>query len=205
MTGAVGAREPRPSGVRPSHLLALGAWLGLAYGFLEALEFFVLGLVPGALAWRNGNSAPVFLVAPALYMVFYAFVGLLAVLLSRARPQWRWDIILAAALVTLSGYLGASLQGQLFSPMVSVILGVGMGAVAIRSLRSHALLLPRLIRSLPWLAAGVLVTGVLAVGSGLARERLALAATPEHAPDGPNVLVLVLDTQRADHLGFQGY
>lgn len=159
MTGAVGAREPRPSGVRPSHLLALGAWLGLAYGFLEALEFFVLGLVPGALAWRNGNSAPVFLVAPAFYMAFYAFLGLLTALLSRARPQWRWDTILAAALVTLSGYLGASLQGQLFSPMVSVILGVGMGAVTIRTLRRHAALLPRVIRSLPWLGAGGLIVG----------------------------------------------
>ncbi len=205
MTGAVGAREPRQSGVRPSHLLALGAWLGLAYGFLEALEFFVLGLVPGALAWRNGNSAPVFLVAPAFYMALYAFLGLLTALLSRARPQWRWDIILAAALVTLSGYLGASLQGQLFSPMVSVILGVGMGAVTIRTLRRHAALLPRVIRSLPWLTAGVLGIGVLAVGSGVARERLALSSLPDRAPDGPNVLVLVLDTQRADHLGFQGY
>ena len=134
VSGAAGpeylsAASVRQTGPRFYQLLALGVWLGLAYGFLEALQFFVLGLVPGALAWRNGNSVPVFLVAPAFYAVCYALVAVIIATGTRVQSTWRWDIVLAALLVSFSGYLGASLQGQLFSPWVSVILGIGMGAV----------------------------------------------------------------------------
>ncbi|NNG15079.1 MAG: sulfatase [Gemmatimonadales bacterium] len=188
-----------------SQLLALGVWLGLAYGFLEALEFFVLGLVPGALAWRNGNSAPVFLVAPAFYAACYLLVAVIVALVSRLVPRWRWDIVLAAVLVTLSGYLGASLQGQIFSPLASVILGLGMGAVTIRFMRGRPNLLPKLVRTLPWLVTGTAAVGLVALAAAAARERAAFAALPDSAPRGPNVLLIVLDTQRADHLGFHGY
>ncbi len=195
----------RQMGPRFSELLALGVWLGLAYGFLEALEFFVLGLVPGALAWRNGNSAPVFLVAPAFYAACYLVVAMIVALVSRVGSRWRWDIMLAASLVTVSGYLGASLQGQLFSPLVSVILGLGMGAVTIRFMRARTSLLPKLVGTLPWLATGVVVVGLVALAVVAMRERLALAAIPDGVHRGPNVLLVVLDTQRADHLGLHGY
>ncbi len=210
VSGAAGpeylsAGSVRQTGPRFYQLLALGVWLGLAYGFLEALQFFVLGLVPGALAWRNGNSVPVFLVAPAFYAVCYALVAVIIATGTRVQSTWRWDIVLAALLVSFSGYLGASLQGQLFSPWVSVILGIGMGAVTIRFMRDRPGLLPKLIRTLPWLAAGIVLVGLVALGSVAARERLALGALPDGVPHGPNVLLIVLDTQRADHLAFHGY
>jgi arylsulfatase A-like enzyme len=130
--------------------------------------------------------------------------GIVAVA-SRVRSHWRWDIVLAAILTALSGYLGASLQGQLFSPVVSVILGLGVGAVTIRFMRARPSILPKLVRTLPWLATGVVSLGLVALGVLAGRERLALAALPDSAHQGPNVLLLVLDTQRADHLGFHGY
>ncbi len=205
MTGPSELAVRNRAGLGFIKLVVLGAWLGLAYGFLEALEFFVLGLVPGALAWRNGNAAPVFLVAPAFYLVAFGLLAVVVAACSLVRPRWRWDIVLTALLVTIAGYLGASLQGQLFSPLVSVILGVGMGTVAVRVLRRWPAFPARLVRSFPWLGLGVVLVGILATGSGMVRERLALAGLPDGVPNGPNVLLLVLDTQRADRLGFQGY
>ena len=62
-----------------------------------------------------------------------------------------------------------------------------------------------LVRSAPWLAAAALLIGVIGTGSTWIAERLAIARLPAVAASAPNVLLIVMDTQRADHLTAYGY
>jgi arylsulfatase A-like enzyme len=60
-------------------------------------------------------------------------------------------------------------------------------------------------RSLPW----VVTVAVLALcgiqGGAWLKERLEVASLPAPAPDAPNIMVIVVDALRADHLSSYGY
>ena len=55
------------------------------------------------------------------------------------------------------------------------------------------------------MALGIPACWLIASGTTFLRERLAMRALATAAAERPNVLVLVLDTQRADHLSSYGY
>lgn len=183
----------------------MALWGGLAYGLVEATEAGLLSLVPGALSWRTGNAAPIFWVAPLVYAVAFGLIGAVFALLARAWPRPSWDQILFATLVFTGAWLAASLQGQLLSPVASVVLALGFAVALTRHYRAHTAAWQHVIRrTLTPLAALVLVLMAGVTGWGILRERLATGRLPEQAR-GPNVLLIVLDTQRADHMSLYGY
>lgn len=187
-------------------LVRLALWGGLVYGFIEALEFGLLGLVPGALSWRNGNAPPVFWVAPLVYGTVFTMIGLLAAGLARIWPRWRWDAFLVAGLVFLGAWLAGTLQGQLLSTVSATILALGFAVLLTRHYRGHTRSWHRLIRTtLPALLIFIPILTVLITGWGILRERAAVADLPPASPGAPNVLLLVMDTQRADHMSLYGY
>jgi len=196
----------RGSRIRGGELLLLTLFLGLGYGLAEAVIVLVFSLIPGALAWRTGNSAPVLLAAPAFYAVAYLPIGFLAVGLNRLIPRVPWDEVLVALLGALSGYLAASLQGGIFSPLAALLLGLGTGAVLTRIYRRvHAPLRAHRGRVLLALTGIPLLAGGAALGLQAGRERAAMKRLPAPRREAVNVLLLVMDTQRADHLSTYGY
>ena len=82
------AGNPRSGGIR--EFVVVGAWLGLAYGFAEAVESCLLSLYPGALSWRSGNSPRVLWVAPIVYASSATLRALFCYGLSRAIRRWDW-------------------------------------------------------------------------------------------------------------------
>src|SRR5207247_9996393 len=60
-------------------------------------------------------------------------------------------------------------------------------------------------RSTGWLAVIFLMSFVTIQISKWAHERIAVAKLPASAQSTPNILVIVLDTLRADHLSSYGY
>ena len=193
--------EPRTG----ASLLRMAAWGGLAYGLVEASEAGLLSLVPGALSWRTGNAPAIFWVAPLVYLVAFGLVGAVASLLSRAWRRPAWDQVLFAALVFIGAWLAASLQGQILSPLAALILALGFAVALTRHYRKHATAWQELIRrTLVPLAALVLLLMIGITGWGSVRERLATGRLAAGA-HGPNVLLIVLDTQRADHMSLYGY
>lgn len=60
-------------------------------------------------------------------------------------------------------------------------------------------------RTLPWLLAAVAIGGISVPVWETTRERQAVEALPAPPEKAPNVLFIVLDTVRADHLGPYGY
>ncbi len=87
-----------------------------------------------------------------------------------------------------------------------VLLAIGVGFAVSRWFPKHEAAAWRFCRrSVPWVvAAGVLVfVGIQ--GSRWFGEVSAIAKLPVPAPGSPNVLVIVVDTLRADHLSSYGY
>ena len=198
--------RPRSVASTPVRLLVIAAWIGLGYGIIEGLESFLLSLLPQGLSWQNGNSVDALMYMPVFYLVAYLGLGLLLLPLALlVRRDW-WDSLLVFGLVSLSAYLFAWNQGSVFSGWASAILGLGLGSVALRIYRRN---LPqwraRVVRSLP----ALMVIGALVVGGTYLVKRIVegrrLAALPAIAADRPNILLLVLDTERADHLSAYGY
>ncbi len=194
---------PRNGGFR--EFVTVGLWIGLAYGFAEAIESCLLGLYPGALSWRSGNAPRVLWVAPIVYAVAATMLALLFYAVSRWARRWDW--VRAFVFIALAGgcYLGARLQGQLFAPWASLLLALGIGTQLTRIFvrrRAQALALVR--RTLLPLAALVVVLAIVEPTASVAIGRAARARLPAAQPR-PNVLVLVADTLRADHVSAYGY
>lgn len=185
--------------------LLVGSWLGLAYGFAEAIEFSLFGLVPGGLSYRNGNSARVLWVAPIVYVVVVTTLSLLFYGLRRLIRNVDWLKLFVFAILAGGCYLGVSLQGQIFSRVASLLLALGIATQLTRVFVKRREQLLRLMRrTLLPLAAAVVVIAIAELSITAIMERRALAMLPS-AGAHPNVLILLADTLRADHVSAYGY
>ncbi len=190
---------------RTRHLLVVGLWLGLAYGLAEAIEFSVLALIPGALSWRNGNSTRILWVAPIVYGVVGLASALLISGLARVMERVDWTRIFVFVALVGGAYLGARLQGQIFAPWASLLLALGIGFQLTRIfVRRRDQILAIMHRSLLPLIGLVVVIAIGEVGITAFLEQRALARLPA-TESRPNILILVADTLRADHLSGYGY
>ena len=86
------------------------------------------------------------------------------------------------------------------------ILAVGVSYQTFTTIVKHeALLSPILQKALPWLAGLAIVLFIAIQGGGWLNERMKTSSLPEAESDAPNVIVIVVDTLRADHLSSYGY
>ena len=197
--------KPRNSPTPVILLLAIAAWMGLAYGLFEGTESFILSRIPNALGWRNGNSVEAMMVMPLLYLVVYLALGVLFLPLTLVIRRARWDEVLIFLLTSFSGYLAAKTTGAMVQ-WTCMIFGLGIGTMAVRLFRKHR---ERwsvgVVRWLPaMVAAALIVMGGAFLAARFAESR-ELAALPQPPAKRPNVLLIVLDTQRADVLSSYGY
>ncbi|HEU5154630.1 MAG TPA: sulfatase [Gemmatimonadales bacterium] len=187
-------------------LIGFATSIGMVFGFVEAGQAVVSFLVPGALDWRTATGYPIIWVAPLFYGAAFAVVGAMAALGAMLLPRLPWDTVLLAGLALLSGWLAAQLHPTLFSSLTSLILGLGLAAVLVRGYRSRRVRwFSGSIRLLPLLVGLTIVCGVGLWLATALYERSRLAALPAVAADRPNLILLVIDTQRADHLSLYGY
>ena len=188
------------------HLMAMGASLGLLYGLFEGAESFFLSLYPQGRSWQTGNSVEAVLFMPAFYVVAFSVITLGIVALSRVIKRAWWDFVLVALLGVLSGYFAFRNQGHLFSETSCILLGLGVGSVAYRAYRKHhAVWSKALLRGLPVIGGIAALIGGGAYFIPRLIEARQLSALPTPTGNPPNVLLLVIDTQRADPLSSYGY
>lgn len=198
--------SPRSDRTSIAWLLAIAAWVGLGYGMIEGVESFILSLLPHGLSWQNGNSAQALMYMPVLYFLAYQVIGLAFVPLALTVRKGWWDLVLVFLLVALSAYLAARNQRVVFNQTSSMILGVGIGVVATRIYRKKR---ERwrgvMVRRLPIMAglAAALIGGTFFTLR--IHESRQLAALPQPEKGRPNVLLIIMDTQRGDHLSSYGY
>ncbi|HEY7029077.1 MAG TPA: sulfatase [Gemmatimonadales bacterium] len=187
-------------------LVGFGLWLGLIFGFIEAGQAVISFLVPGALDWRTATGIPVLYVAPLVYGAAFAAIAVAITIAARWLPRFPWDTLLVGLLALLGGFFAARLHPLLFGILTSWLLGLGIAAVAVRAYagrREHWI--GTALRTLPVLLGLVVVAAVGVWIGGMIRERVMLSALKVPPTDRPNVVLLVMDTQRADHLSLYGY
>jgi arylsulfatase A-like enzyme len=209
LSSAENLPQPRPApSVTSARLLLLAACFGLITGLIEGFglqafhgfQWFVLNSrIP------EGVSIEILWISPLVNLVFFLFVGLLLALLGRFAPRLP---ILRVALFLFSfmavvDWLG--LTGRI-AILAELVLAIGIATVISGRMyeRSTALWAygPRVIR---WAAAATLVA-LLAVEGGIwLREEVATRHLPVASKSSPNVLVVLVDTLRADHLSTYGY
>jgi len=194
-------------------ILLAACWFGLAAGVLEALVFMLVRLVPGMITWsqREMNISPEFLwIAPLVNGILFLALGGACVLMNvvlgivsrvRAMPPDIFVLVFG----WLAAYVVFRTPDRLYQSAV-IILSLGLAVRIWTWFRSPDHKGRRVVRrSLPWLFGIVVVVAVtMRAGAALTEARATDALSP--APAGaPNVVLIVVDTLRADHLSAYGY
>jgi len=182
--------------------LLIGAWFGLVAGVLE-------GVVRTALRGVHGfvylNSPDILWIAPVFDLAFFS---LTAAGVCVALRWWggMWSAAWIGALFTWMAFAGLLLTLGKMSQGASLILSLGLAWQAGRWLRAreHQFLL-FLRRTLVPLSAVALLVGITGSQWDGWRERSSVRALPAAPADVPNLLLITLDTLRADHLSSYGY
>jgi arylsulfatase A-like enzyme len=183
-------------------ILLLAVWMGLLAGFLDLGLFLVKQNLSGAGFAHVGDDYPWLI--PAGVILLLVPPGLLFALLAmlRATPGF---FGVAVGLLAFVGILDASARlpiaawaGLLFST------GLALQCGRWAKVRPDAVIgFAR--RTAPALVATLLVVMLVTVGGRAWGRWRAIAALPAAARPARNVLLIVWDTVRADHLSLHGY
>lgn len=183
-------------------------------GLLAVASATLLGLAEAALVLhhrevlgRLTRVSPDFVwMATLADLGFFLTLGSLLYLLGRVwRPAARWSTAVCA--FAFVGALGVALVlPWKLHIAAAALLATGVAAHA----RRLAARRPRgLLRGLVWSTLGFAsILGALAgwiAGREVLAERRALRDLPPPPAGSPNILLIILDTVRADHLGLYGY
>jgi arylsulfatase A-like enzyme len=188
-------------------ILRIAVWCGLVTGLLEGVGFLALqGL--GWLSW-NRSFVPVSLdiiwVAAFLNLFVFGALGVCLAAMARWFPRLPMVRLTFGICALLAFYDWLALSGHLYRYAV-LSLALGLAAVLTRWFGKHETTVVRFFgRTLRVVAAMSVLALVTIRGGQWLQERLAVARLPPAAAGAPNILVIVVDTLRADHLSTYGY
>ncbi|MGE0128722.1 MAG: sulfatase-like hydrolase/transferase [Blastocatellales bacterium] len=201
--------EPKPAEGRsarnelpPAVLLLLAALFGVFTGLIESALLGVQKLI-SARALLLGPR--VIWMVPVADLLLFAAVGLLALGVS-----WRLRGLRSARMAMIVFGFLASLSWLLIFPRIqwyaSVLLAIGAaghaGRFFARRLRPPYSFIYRAIKIV---AAAALILTIGVEGRSWWKERQYLANLPPVAANAPNVLLIVMDTVRAQSMSLYGY
>lgn len=191
---------PTPASGTGANVLRLACWFGLLLGLVEVVARWVqygwLRKLPLNLMHRH-----------AVWMTFasdlavYLGLGLILALAARFWPR-RVPAWAPSSVFTVVFLLGLGDVVVVPSWLAIAALALGAASAAARSSAG----LQRLAERTLWpLATTAAVLALGTYGWGVVREARADAAVPPAGSDVPSVLLLTLDTVRAQNLSLQGY
>lgn len=192
---------------RTRSVLLFAASFGLLTGLVEgALQLSLQRL--GWLDWSVASvpvQRPILWIAPLFDLVLFLAVALVLVAVARLIPAVPLERAAALVLSFLAFFDWLALSGRIrFSG--TLILALGLATVFKRRFHRQPETAMRLARRiLPVTAALTLLLFIGIEGGDRWAEHKATAALARMAPGSPSVLILVLDTVRADHLSSYGY
>lgn len=186
--------------------LAFAAAFGLVTGLLEGLGLLTFH---GFGIWNSripeGVSAPIVGISAIVNLALFVAVGGGLLVAGKLLPRlplmqaagFVFTFLLCADLLGVSGRI---------SPLGIVVLSAGLATVASRHFASRSQTFTRFApRLLPWLLATAALAFVFAQAATRWQETAALRRLPPAAKNTPNVVLVVVDTLRADHTTPYGY
>lgn len=211
---AVAEQVSKIGQARRTELIVIAAWFGLITGFLEGVVVTLIRVVPGGLTWQTRQSSAsldIFWVAPAFNLGFFLAVAGVIAVLTRIQEKlrflsWLTPSSIAVAVFSWLAFFDVFKLPERLATGAVAILALGLVLQVSRWFNAHrrpALAFQR--RSLAPLLIAVLLAFIgIQVYSDLNEARLH-QNLPVKASQAPNVLLIVLDTLRADHLSAYGY
>lgn len=183
----------------PGSLLALAAFAGFLTGFAElaaiAAKMPFFGLI------RRSRDA--LWMVPAFDAALFVLIGAALVLIARfVRLSWRS----AAGILAGIGLLLVLLLFKGLHPLASAALAAGVGLQVRRLLVDSTSVGTRVVRQmLPRLTVLVCILALLTVGWRALHDWRLAVLRPSAQHSLPNVLLVILDTVRAEELSLYGY
>jgi arylsulfatase A-like enzyme len=183
-------------------VLVLSAWCGLAGGLLEGGTRVVCKLLPGHRMYSM--SRHFIWMAPLSNLLLFSGMGLVLALATKFWPRrGGW---LVSRLVCFWAILPVLfVMSPRIYPWAWAILAFGTASRLVPILERRPTEVRRsLLLSFPALLGSVLVLAGVVLGGDWLKGRRE-ASRPLPSGDPPNVLLIVMDTVRADHLSLYGY
>lgn len=185
-------------------ILRAAASFGLLFGLLAGLELYALAQLDGGVVGTIFVRARILWTEPLCNLILFVLLGL-----ALAIPG-RWVNRLRRVEWFLGAFLFVSFLGLTFFParltrIAALVLAAGLTVFVMRLLRPRTNSAWRLlVRGLPavtgaWL---LVMAGVMTAESWQVGRRI--AALPPASAEAPNVLLIVLDTLRADRMSLYG-
>lgn len=189
--------------------LAFAAGMGLLTGLVEGL--LLLGLFrAGFLTWRLQNRAywyETLWIAPLVDLVLFTLAGAVFALAGWFLPRLPLRKVAWFAFIFLAAFdwTFIILFGKI-SLFAILILAAGISFQVFNAIQKREVVVSSQLRKwLPWLAGLTALLFVLIQGGGWLNEKIRTSNLPSAAPGAPNVVVVIVDTLRADHLSSYGY
>lgn len=190
-------------------ILRYSIWFGLLTGLVEGVLLLVFQrfeLLKGQITYL-GSGWQVLWVAPVFDLLLFLGGGVILAVFAQFIPQvWAKRL----ALFTLSfllafSWVGAYLSGRL-SPVATGILAAGVGyQLSLTLFEREKKFAPFVRRTAKGFAVLTLALLIVIQGGYWIGEQMAVRNLPQAEESAPNVLLIVMDTLRADHLSLQGY
>ena len=186
--------------------LLIATWFGIVAGLSEGVGLLLFQRINWAQWGRLMHvSKEILWISPLVDLFFFLIVALLVWFISLVSKRIPANRLLVFVLTFLTVYDWLTLTNRLYH-RACVILALGVAVAFTRWIAQREVAsLAFWKKSIPWLVALFLLT-FLAIHVGKwADERIAVSKLPSVPQSSPNVLVIVLDTLRADHLSSYGY
>jgi arylsulfatase A-like enzyme len=185
----------------PRSALLLAAWIGYMGGYIDLIAMILRRKIFGYYYLQGRDF---YWTVPLAGLVLVMVVGILVGLANRLRP----GLVSHRAAAWL--FLTAALWGVLFRlplhGVAGLLLAAGLGRWTSRAAVLSSSRWPRAARICLLGLSGVTVaTAASTTGRYALTDHFAGSSSPQHSPGAKNVLLIVLDTVRAESLSLYGY
>jgi arylsulfatase A-like enzyme len=190
----------------PGSFLTIALWFGIVAGLTEAAGFLLFQRINWA---RWGAimhvSREILWISPIVDLILFLGLATGVFVVSRLFKRIPAFRVLIFLLIFLSAYDFLTVPDRLYH-IASLLLGLGIAVSVTRWIgEREASSLRFWKRSTPWAVVLLLFIFAGIQGGKSLHEKSMVAKLPAAAPGSPNVLVIVVDTLRADHVSSYGY
>lgn len=183
-------------------IVVVTVWIALVTGLVEAggsVWLMKLGRRPGA--WWD-----LFAVSPVFDLVLFGATGLVLTWGARVLGRPALGVVLIAyGFIAASIFLGLALPYQVHMAAL-LLLSAGVGFQGARFAMRHRESTMRFCHRTLTAAIAIAAVAFFAIVAGRpVQERIEVANLPDASGDAPDVVLIVIDALRADHLPTHGY
>jgi arylsulfatase A-like enzyme len=192
--------------VQPTTLFLTACWFALLTGLVEGAGLLIFQRINWA-QWARvlHVSKEILWISALVDLLFFLLIACGVALISRVLPRIPGLRVLVFVLGFLTAYDWLLVTGRLYK-RACLLLALGIAVAFVRWLKNHEASAVRFWkRSTPVLVGIFLILLVGIEGGKRIRESYVISHLPTATSGSPNILLIVIDTLRADHVSAYGY